>query len=183
MLRLTNVSAWDVEGSAFEVNGGDVAGRNVHVSNTGKHGFDLNNGARGDFSNISAIRADRAGFRAHKSQFILNRFEFRENDIGLDLEEGAHGDAVGGQIIDNYTADVRYRRDVLVGIFDTAARELRNLAWSTVNIDRVDAEWISSRILDTTDVKTKARWLMRWAMRFGGFIFSNVLWQAILYVI
>jgi len=178
---MNNVTMSNIGGTAVDLDGGGIVGNNVHVRNGGGDGFDLKGGAFANLSNSSVVNLDGSGFKAQNSRFILDNFEARENDIGLDLREGARGDVIGGEITDNQTADIRYWRDVIVGMFDTAAKELRNLSRSSIGIEHVDAKWISNRVLDTTDAENKARMLLKGAKRFGAFIFSNIIWQAIIF--
>jgi hypothetical protein len=141
--------------TAINCEGASVAVRNLHVED-GNHGIVLDDGAYADVADSVLTNHRGSGIRVRESGFHLENVTMENNEVGLDLNRGAWGDIIESEITDNWDSDIQLHREVLVRIFDTAAKEILDRTRGD-GLEEVDAGWISGRILATDDVEMKAR--------------------------
>ena len=161
---VTNSYFGNCEDSGISMDGGALVGINNTFKNNGGAGVSLSNGAYANLTNTEAMQ-NEAGLRAEASSFILNRPTFIENNLGVDLLSGSKGDIFSGYIKDNKQADIQYDDYVLVGLFDSVARNVRNLSDLGEGLMWVDQQWAASRILDTTEIQHKAQNILKMAKK------------------
>lgn len=149
-------------GTGIGVTGsGPVPIKDVQVENMGT-GIDLTKNSSADLSGAT-IERNQTGMRVGSSDFILSDSVVRENEIGIDLQRGARGDILEGEVLENST-DIRYSHDVLVGVFDTAAKDVLDRT-SGNGLEEIDSAWLANEILWTTDTGKKARNIVKIARK------------------
>lgn len=121
-----------------------------------------------DSLNISnSVSADNrnAGYFVRDTGFDFDNVTATQNRVGLELGERAGGRLSNSRFNDNREVDIQYHRDNLVKIFNTEARNVRSALPQFDGLLRVNSGWVVTRILNTTDIATKARnvlKLVRW---------------------
>ncbi len=162
--------------ATITVSGAPFRGTDLQM-NGGQVGIKLTKGALADIKNSAISNHQSAGIRTEESSIIFDNLTLQDNEIGLDIGKGTRGDVIDSQIHKNREFDVRIDRDVLVGVFDTTARKLYDIPYNPQTTEYVDAEWIASRILDTTDVTQKARWIVKLKKKVGWQVVQTAVWE------
>ena len=158
-------------------NNASVTMENSNLDDDGEIGVNASRNSMIDISNSSISNHSRFGISSTNSDLLLDDNRISNNNIGVDLRGGSRGDIINSTITGNTTADIRYDRNVLIGIFDTAAFHLLNWASSTGGIERIDGQWMANRLIDTTDLRMKAEWVIRIGRRFGRWVLSGAAFE------
>jgi hypothetical protein len=175
-VHLNNVEFEGFE-TAINMNGGKLIGNNLHMQDGGRVGIDMSRGARADVSGATISNYSEAAVRTRNSSFQFEDLSISDNEVGLDLGRGSRGDIIDSSLTPNRVADIRYHRDVIVGVFDTAALDVLDLANSPNKIEEIDAAWIANRILDTSTVTGKARWVEKLPKKVGTKTIETAAWE------
>jgi hypothetical protein len=152
------------QGTELQMNGGEV-------------GIKLTGGALADLQDSLITNHRRAGIRAENASILLDNMKISNNRMGLDLGEGTRGDIINSELDGNHEFDVRIDQDVLAGVFDSTATNIYNIPFNPGKLQYIDAEWISNRILDTTDVHRKARWVVKLRDKVGWKAVQTGIWE------
>lgn len=162
--------------------GGSVGLIGTEAENFGT-AVEVDGGGFTHFQGAKITNSQKAAARISDSTFLFDNSIASGGEYGLDLGRGARGAIRNSELIDNWEADIRYRRDVSVRVFNTVARDLLNRVngWG---IEEIDTRWMSNRLLTTTSGIGKARWLLRLSKKgalglIGGELASEALKRAL----
>jgi hypothetical protein len=143
----------------------------------GQTGIKLTGGALADIRDTVIKNHQRAGIRAENADILFDNLTLSNNEVGIDLGEGTRGDIINSKFDGNWSFDIRVHQDVLIGIFDTTARKIYNVPYSYYDLEQVDAEWISSQILNTTNIYRKAKGIVKLRNKVGKKIVETGVWE------
>ena len=116
----------------------------------------------------SVSRQNRdSGYFIRDTGFSLDSVEGRKNGIGLELGEKAGGLLSNSNFTDNRELDIQYHRGNIVKIFNTEARNIQAALYSLNGILKSNSGWVTTRILNTTDIAMKARNILKLARWLG----------------